>query len=184
MSKFFQATKAIDEAVINILTKFCWWTEIHFEKNNIWWSKVSLIFICPALDTMLDFFQKKEIIYTELFLSFLYLSLVMAIFVYTAFNYVDVAKTVFKNAQESPNKNQSAHYVDVVKIVILINFFLWWGTQLHKLFNASSGVNVVIFITFELAVYFLCTEPVPPALKRKKLEEKRLKNLQINLQTN
>lgn len=59
MSQALDIARAIDEAITNKLTNFCWWTDIHYGKNNVWWAKITLAIIFPTLSVILAFFYKK-----------------------------------------------------------------------------------------------------------------------------
>lgn len=181
MSKSFEALRAIDERITNTLTKFCWWTDIHLGKDNVWWATALLVVVDPVLSTTLMLLKQPSLTYLEIFLNFFSAGLINIILMFLVYKYTPWGKIILKNAKNSPNKNQVSYYADVIKISALLNFFLWWGTGLFRIvFDAAPGTDVATFVVIELFVYFLCTEPVPPALKKKKLEEKSWKNQKLN----
>lgn len=183
MSKAIEAIKIMDESITNTLTKFCWWTDKHFEKDSVWWVKVILFFIDPLLKMLLRLYFIENEYYSTLFILFCKDSLLNFSLFYLANKYVPPFQEVIANTQKSPNKNRVSAGMNAAKISIPIStpFLI---VVLSFLPESSPGIIWVIVFSFELCLYLLCTEPIPPAIKRQKLEEKELQRLQFTHQKN
>jgi hypothetical protein len=188
MTNRFKVLSFIDDSITNKLTKFCWWTDTHYGKNNVWWAKITFAIIFPTLTAILEFFYEKNEKNIDFEVFFLVGFLFAWGFSYLFFSYFSVTQRVLRNAEKSPNKNKNDYYFIVFKIAIIINFLILWAFPHYPIIfglrDNSNGFKFAIMISLELILYFLCTEPIPPAIKRKSLEELEKKGLQYIPQKN
>lgn len=186
MSKAIETVKVIDESVTNILTKFCWWTDVHFGKDNVWWTITTFVVIFPLLETIQFYIYEKGVNIEDSFIFFVALFFAVWALFSLLVVYFPPIKQVLLNAKKSPNKNKTDNVLSAYKISTLVTSLLLWAFP-SLYFFASVGVkgfDYAAFISVELILYFLSTEPIPPAVKRRKLEEKELKRLQFAHQKN
>lgn len=183
MLKALEVLYHIDGAITDTLTKFCWWTDIHYNKDNVWWSKVVLACIYPILWTIqvyLELEQNLEEIMTTLFAVFL----CVWVFSYCIFSYFSSTQRMIKNAKMSPNSNRISPGIFLVKIWSPFSASFFWIFPNIIPYQTSKVFDFATIVSVELFLYILCTEPIPPAVKRKKLEELEIKRLQYIPQKN
>lgn len=188
MVDMFKAVRIFDEKIDTILTQFCWWSEVRYGKDNVWWAKCTLMFIFPLSSTLQNFVHNLEITLFSAMSSFLtnfFLSwLVFILFV----NYFPPTKKTIEDAQKSPNKNKGNLLIQSLKIIApFAGLFVFSITPLFLHFSPETIRNYfdcAFLVSVELILYFLCTEPIPPGEKRKRLEEKEKNRLQLSPQRN
>ncbi len=177
MSNSLEALRKIDNSITDLLTKFCWWSDIHFGKDNVWWANTTFIFLFPTFDALAIFFidDKKEAT-----ISYFLGACFASIIVLSIANKSSFIKTIVSNAKKSPNKNRTTIEMMVCKVTSIISFFMWQAiNNVSSSIQSSTTNNLVLAITVITFFYFLCTEPIPPAVKRRKLEEKELRRGQL-----
>lgn len=184
MVNAFKVLRAIDEAITNKLEKFCWWTDIHYDKDNVWWAKVTLVFIFPFLNAIQICLSETDVDFSNIFFIFFAGFFVAWAIFYLCTSYFSVTQKILTSAQKSPNKNRTDIDINMVKVIAIVEAFIFWSTRVSSLFGITHGFDLATLISFELILYFLCTEPIPPATKSKKLKEKEIKRLQYLPQKN
>ena len=180
MSKSINPFGRVDELITDLLTKFCWWSDIHFGKDNVWWANTTFIFLFPILDVLAIFFIDVK---TEGTIGYFFGSCFASITVLYIINRFSYVKTIISNARKSPNKNRTSIEMMIYKVTSVISFFMWQAiNSTSGIIYSSTASNLILAITIITFFYFLCTEPIPPAVRRKKLEEKSLRTLEHQLQ--
>lgn len=179
----------IDECVTNKLTTFCWWTDTQYGKDNIWWLKITAIIIFPLLQTIQEtiriMYSEKKSDYLDFSPPLFFIAGCMAILLvlYLCFRFIPYFQQILKNTEKIPNKNRTDQTFFYCKVAIPISATLNWVTP-PSFILSTEFFDFASLISFELFLFFLCTEPTPPAIKRKKLEEIEIKRLQLIPQKN
>lgn len=184
MSNKLNLLKRIDEVITDGLTKLCWWADITFDKDNVWFAKMTLAIVSPILWVIQSYFYNNVRDITEIVFVFSGSFLISWVLFNLIFLHFSVTKRIIQNAQKSPNWNRNDIGVICYKAAILMSTLCLWVFPKMYPFMVSEGFEFAAFFSMELILYFLCTEPIPPAVKRKKLEELENKRLQFVPQKN
>lgn len=182
-----------DRFLTQKLTNFCWWSDIKFGKNNVWWAKVTLAVFFPIIAMALNLLYDPSYELAGSSITFWYDLFTVYLFAwllsYLCVSVFPVTKTFLRNAETSPNKNREFLIVTSIKVsafldlLLLITFPSIFTFGLDPA-QRSTGEAIALVLSFQLILYLLCTEPIPPAVKRKRLEEIENKRLQCIPQKN
>lgn len=169
----------IEEQFINLLTKCAWWIDIRFGKGAIWFSLCyivsSSVLLCifQAVDSFSQtedftawviYFLFKTIGFIVAFLLFWWMNIFLSYLIYGE-------ESVLKNTTVMPNPNKYSKWMFECRYAVI--FPPMFNSLLYHSFLDMLGI---IFVSVP-SLYILCVDPVPPGLKKKKLEEKEFGNL-------
>lgn len=157
MKKIFDLFARGDVFVEKWLTAFCWWTDVHFNKNNVWWAKMSLLYFGPL-------YKGLEVYLFPLQKNSSYESAVLAILTLLFFSVMSltvlfVSKILFILATKTPNPNREV--LKFSKVICLISSGIF--------FCFYREISILMFLL--LTYFFLCTEPIPPEEKEKRRQK-------------
>lgn len=169
-----EAIKNLDERITIFLTGIVWWIDVHYNKNNIWCAKAMFLFLGPVLGSLIQavVFMPGEggsllinFVAVVLF-SFMFECLVWwVLFEFGKIVGLEEIPTILKNAKETPNPNKVFFFAYVLK-VFQITYLICFS---------RSAIDITTNITELVAIYFLCTDNIPPAEKKKRKEEKEMR---------
>lgn len=182
----FSALKILDEEIINQLTKFCWWFDTKYDKDSIWLVKAMLFVGFPSLFALLMFFfGKKE---DDFVVAFVMGHLFGILFEWLFFSVFSSTQKIARYATKGPNKNRVNYTLLAIRAIIFFNLIIHLFFAPHQLDDEEKIVSVTFFMallpSFQLILYLLCTEPVPPVTKIKRIEVVKKSRFQFNPQKN
>jgi hypothetical protein len=180
MFKVLRGLIALDKAITRTLTRFCWWTDIHFGKDNVWWTNVTVLFFYPTLQAVLIFVYQEN---TEELIGNFIAGCFIAWVVLYVLNKTPSSRSIFLNAKKSPNANKHLKIISSFKLGGIVAFVVEWYLANIYIYLAKESV-VVLFLTLELSLYFLCTEPVPPAERDRRSKEDEMRKRKLVLTAN
>jgi hypothetical protein len=166
MGKFFSE---IDDSLTRFVGKLSWLSEVHWNKDNIWWAHQLFIYAYTLLSVLGLHMNKPLTIITggNILLEF-------AVFSFGAFVIWEIFEhltDVISNTRSSPNPNRHHPTIKFFKVI-------GWYFLLYCLFYKHGGekiLRVVGEVINLLALYLLCIDPMPPEEKQKRLKKKEMK---------
>lgn len=168
MSKALEVLRTIDDVITRKLTDFCWWTDKHFEKDNVFWAKFVFIFLHPFLILAAKYFIGQNEKDEDIVFDFISNFTLFFILVHACSKYHPLVIGLIKNAQTSPNKNKRNPNSLVVKVIILfVSPITAYVTNMFMV-NTTADYFWLMIFNYELVVYLLCTEPLPPSMRKEK----------------
>lgn len=171
MSKVLEVLHIIDDVITRKLTDFCWWTDKHFKKNNVFWAKFTAICVFPLSSGVLEYLFNSYTLNNKILSNFIIGSSIIFVFVYIFSNVASAIQEFINNALISPNKNRSNREALFLKVAMPISGIVS-GPIFEMMFpDYLPGLIWITVINFELVLYFLCTEPLPPSMKKQSSEK-------------
>ena len=168
MSLFNKTLIALDESITKNLTSFCWFTEKHFNIHNVFWAKFTFLIIGPISIFLFKILYGTGFDIEDLMFDAVKSFVMYFLVLFFTEKYFPYFKEVTQNARISPNKNRRHFIMYSAKISLFIILpFLYF---FYKIFYPSfiDSEQYIVFVDLELLLYFLCTEPLPPKLKKEK----------------
>lgn len=175
----FTKIKEFDQRIIDFLTMICWWTEVRFDKDNLFFSLHSRILyaLCMAYVCFFLYLDSSNAFFSVLFLFGAFYDGLSVIILFFSFDYVKNIILPKKYLQGCPNPQRinSSSVMDrllTMSVTIISLSFYLFGTD-----ESSKITNLYFFVGFffwSLFYYFLACDSIPPeekAKRRAKIEE-------------
>ncbi len=173
----------IDDFITTQITKFVWWVDLNFNKDTVWLIKITTVFITPLLSLVFDYFVNNYSVTLSSLINCVAALITLMVIMFLAEKYIAEVKALFENTRNSPNKNRGNYNIGIFKISSLIMYVVFETNTIKSVFRAEGTyTNSALTVAILLSLYLLCAEPLPPAVRRKKLEEKSLRTLEHQLQ--
>lgn len=170
----------IDNAILELITKIVWWIDIHFEKNTVWLIKWLVIFVGPFLSFLIYFIDNNYQLTQKNLTQFISLMITLRIFFFIFEKQIPEVSVVFENTKHCPNKNKTISFFDNLKIALMITYLFFEIKSIQVLFRVNDNYSTSLFlVTIFISCYLFCVDPMPPGVKRKKLEEKEMRRLRV-----
>lgn len=167
MADPFKVLRVLDEKITDILTTFCWWTDTAFNQDNVWWAKFTVLCFFPTTHITQNFLYERPANFAEASGMVLgaYTGSFLMYWLVSKFSkkHLPTLWVVISNARKNPNKNRASHYFLFIKVLSPIVTVIMWATGLQKFFFNENYFDFSAIFSLELVLYFLCTEPIPPA---------------------
>ncbi len=169
----FARIKEFDQRIIDFLTMICWWTEVRFDKDNLFFSLHSRILYALSM-TFIFFFlylDSSGNFFSFIFLLMMFYDGLTVILLFFSFDYVKNILLPKKYLQGCPNPQRinSSSVRDrllTMLISIISSTFYFFGTdELSKIINLYFSVG---FFFWSLFYYFLACDSIPPEEKAKR----------------
>lgn len=159
----------LDIYITNFLQRFCWWTDIKYGKDNVWWSKITIAIFFPTTETIAHYFFWPNENNTSMWAVLIVYFLLAWLISYLFYSFSSSTKKIVENAKISPNINKNILLLGIFKLAFLGNIIIFSAFPMLGLFYSNNTTASVfpLFISAELVLYFLCTETRPTILKNK-----------------
>jgi hypothetical protein len=154
----------IDDAIIYHFTTFVWWTDVRFDKDNVWWARWTYLYVPPMTILLTLFVEDRDMVLTCLNATIVYLIGKLAMLTRFSEN-----NKLIKDARSSPNPNKYNPGILFLKCFFAGVFII--------LILFGKIVLAFLAIGFIVSDFFLCTDNIPPAEKRKRKEKNEMKDM-------
>lgn len=169
----FAKIKELDQRIIDFLTMICWWTEVIFDKDNLFFSlharilyTLCMIYVCFFL-----YLDSSNAFFSVLFLFGTFYDGLSVIILFFLFDHIKNISLPKKYLQGCPNPQRinSSSVMDrllAMSVTIISLAFCLFGTnELGKTVNLYFTVG---FFFWSLFYYFLACDSIPPEEKAKR----------------
>lgn len=173
---FNEKLLAFENRIIDVLTTFTWWTEVRFDKDNIYWARIFSILSClfgcvHALYSAETRFETMEyfMFWFNLAVALLFI-LIGAYFVIFKESALDDLRNLSSQGTPNPCRVSKTHSM-------LRRFCMFLA--LMRLISLSFTFGTLYILFFSLSCFVLACDSIPPGEKsrRKFMYESQEMNL-------
>ena len=171
-----------DQKSIDFLTMICWWTDVRWDKNNIFW-----VYQVDIFEMVLTIISWYLIGHFSTFVSVTFLSYVFLAYALIRLTLLVFAKEFYLNGvlsrypQGFPNfcristkhtkERCNAFFLNTTSLIVL--FLVWQLTSFFKDYPAAFIFSLYVAMTICSTIYYylLACDSIPPQEKQRRIEK-------------